>query len=141
MEHEMPIRARELPAITIPASDFDRLADLVDAAPPVVAPYLRRELARARIAADFDCQPYVARVGSRVTYREEPSQRVRTVQLTWPEEADISQGRVSVLTAIGAALIGMAPGDSIDFPAPVGGPRRVRVMVVGSGDGPGPLAA
>jgi transcription elongation GreA/GreB family factor len=46
-----------------------------------------------------------------------------------------------VLTAIGAALIGMAPGDSIDFPAPVGGPRRVRVMVVGNGDGPGPLAA
>lgn len=141
MEHELPIRARELPAITIAASDFDRLADLVESAPPVVAPYLRRELARARIEADFACDVDVARVGSRVTYREEPSQRVRTVQLVWPEEADISQGRVSVLTAIGAALIGMAPGDSIDFPAPVGGPRRVRVMVVGSGDGPGPLAA
>ena len=48
MNLEMPIRARELPAITIPASDFDRLAELVDSAPPIVAPYLRRELARAR---------------------------------------------------------------------------------------------
>jgi hypothetical protein len=61
MEHELPIRARELPAITIPASDFDRLADLVESAPPVVAPYLRRELARARIAADFACEADVAR--------------------------------------------------------------------------------
>jgi regulator of nucleoside diphosphate kinase len=141
MIHELPLRARELPAITIPASDYDRLAELAETAPAAVAPYLRRELARARIAADFDLDPHIARVGSRITYREEPSHQARTVELVWPHEADISRGRVSVLTAIGAALIGMGPGDSIDFPAPVGGHRRVRVMAVTDGGAPGPAAA
>jgi regulator of nucleoside diphosphate kinase len=133
--------ARPLPAITISVSDYDRLAELAGDAPPPLCAYLQRELARARIVADADFDQHAARIGSRVTYREEPGGRARTVTLAWPHEADMKAGRISVVTSIGAALLGMRPRNSIDWPAPLGGPRRLTVLVVDNGSGGGPAAA
>ncbi len=42
------------------------------------------------------------------------------VQLTYPEDADIERGRVSVLAPIGAALLGLKVGAAIDWPLPDG---------------------
>lgn len=47
-------------------------------------------------------------MGSRVTFRDDVTAQVRTVVLVDPEEADLSEGRISVLTPVGAALIGLS---------------------------------
>jgi regulator of nucleoside diphosphate kinase len=52
------------------------------------------------------------------------------VTLVLPDEADVSQGKVSVLTPVGAALIGMWEGRSITFTARRG-TRRITVLTVG----------
>jgi len=53
---------------------------------------------------------------------------VRRVQIVYPHEADIAADRISVLTLIGAALIGLQAGQSIDCPT-VDGPTRALTVL------------
>lgn len=131
MQYNQP-REGQLPKIVIPAGDYDRLIDLAGAAErlaPDVADYLERELARAQIVPDQQFDAGVARVGAQVTYQDEQG-RQREVTLVWPQDADVNRNRISVLTSIGAALLGLRAGQSIDWPSPVGGARTLTVMDV-----------
>ncbi len=57
----------------IPASDYDRLVQLATVAQPHLADYFDRELGRARVVPDEAVRSAsVPRIGSRVTYRDEP---------------------------------------------------------------------
>lgn len=126
-----------LPGIIIAASDYDRLVDLAGTAKgrvPEVAGYLERELDRAQVVPDEAFEPDVARVGSRVVYSDDQSGRQRTVTLAWPHDADLERQRISVLTSIGAALLGLKSGQSIDWASPDGGPRTLTVVAVHNGE-------
>ena len=48
--------------------------------------------------------------------------------LVYPGEADIAAGRVSVLTPIGTALIGLAEGQSIVWQTRTGVSKRLTVL-------------
>ena len=52
------------------------------------------------------------------------------VTLVFPGEADIAQGKISILTPIGAALIGLSAGQSIDWTARDGRIHRLKVESV-----------
>ena len=130
---------RALPAITIAASDYPRLLALAEAAAgslPQVSDYLARELGRAEVVADEECAADVVRIGSRVTYRDGLNGLPRTVMVVWPHEADVERGLLGVRTPIGAALLGMRPGQAIDWPSPVGGARTLTVLAVSNGTAP-----
>jgi regulator of nucleoside diphosphate kinase len=133
---------RNLPKILIPSSDYDRLVEVADRAgreTPQVAEYLERELGRAQVVPDQDFDPGAARVGSEVTYSDDQSGTRRAVTLVWPQEADVEHNRISVLTSVGAALLGLRAGQSIDWPAPLGGARTLTVVRVrSSADAPEP---
>lgn len=122
---------RELPGIAIAASDYDRLTGLAAGSmTPQVGEYLERELGRARIVPDAEFEADVVRVGSEVTYSEDQGGRLRSVTLVWPSQADMQSNRISVLTSIGVALLGMRAGQTIDWPAPLGGARTLTVQQV-----------
>src|SRR3546814_1242385 len=55
-------------------------------------------------------------MGSSVTFIDEKSRAERTVRLVYPAEADIAAGRMSILTPVGAGLIGLSVGQSINWP-------------------------
>jgi regulator of nucleoside diphosphate kinase len=55
---------------------------------------------------------------------------VRTVTLVYPDEADLTQGRISVLTPVGAALIGLSVSQSIEWETVSGGRRSLTVLAV-----------
>lgn len=122
-----------LPPIILAAADADRLSALAMAAQhvnPDLADFLEGELERATIVGSADLVPAgVVRLGSEVVFRDEPGGRTARVRLVLPEQADMAQGRISVLTPVGAALIGMAAGKSIDFAAHRGR-RRLTVLQV-----------
>ncbi len=129
-----------LPPITIPSRDYARLMQIAETAGPhltQVGDYLMRELERANIVDDEDSDSRVVRVGSRVTYREGVDGRQRTVRLVWPHESDVNLSRVSVLSVVGAALLGMSPGRPIEWPSPVGGMRSLTVLAIHDGDDDG----
>jgi regulator of nucleoside diphosphate kinase len=69
-------------------------------------------------------------MGSTVTYREDANGRVRTVTLVFPKDANIDQHRISILTPIGAALIGLSPAQTIEWPAPGGTMETLTVLNV-----------
>ncbi|MCS6758487.1 MAG: nucleoside diphosphate kinase regulator [Candidatus Devosia euplotis] len=75
---------------------------------------LLHELERARIVDDGDVPSDIVRMGSRMTYRTDSGQQP-TVTLVYPIDADIAQSRISVITLVGTALIGLRQGQSISW--------------------------
>lgn len=105
------------PPITIAHSEkesLERLADAWSVRQPDVADELLAELDRAEIVPDQRMRDDVVRMNSRLTYTTDGGE-TRTVTLVYPKEADIAEGRVSILTPIGTALLGLSPGQSIEW--------------------------
>ncbi len=50
--------------------------------------------------------------------------------LVFPGEADIAAGKISVLTPIGAALIGLSPGQMMMLKGVDGRPHKLKVISV-----------
>jgi regulator of nucleoside diphosphate kinase len=124
------------PAIVIGQAEHEKLARLAEAAvdrSPEVAEELLRELDRARLVADARMRDDVVRMGSTLSYVTDTGE-ARTVTLVYPGEADIEAGKISILTPIGAALIGLSPGQAIDWEARDG---RVHRLTVESVSAPG----
>jgi regulator of nucleoside diphosphate kinase len=69
-------------------------------------------------------------MGSQVEFRDDTTGQVRSVTLVYPHEADLAAGKISVLTPIGAALIGLSASQSIEWQAPSGGWRSLTVLKV-----------
>ena len=118
------------PPITLTASDYEGLSMLARAAAatmPDLVSVLTDELERAEILPHGFPEDTV-RMGSEVDFRDDTTGKVQTVTLVFPGHADIAQRKISVLTPVGTALIGMRAGDSITFEARDGEPRRLTVL-------------
>ncbi|MCK0195302.1 nucleoside diphosphate kinase regulator [Ancylobacter sp. 6x-1] len=121
--------ARRKPAIAITRHDHEmlsRLADSYAARDAELADELYTELDRARIVGDGSARN-VVRIGSALRFTSDAGED-RVVKLVLPGEADISAGKVSVMTPIGIALIGLSAGQSMDWTARDG--RRHKLTVV-----------
>ena len=117
-----------LPPIRIAEDDSRRLSSLANSTMdlfPDVAQFLARELDRATVAEDNDLRG-VVRMGSKVTYRDDKGAS-REIVLVYPHEANIALSRISILTPVGAALIGLSVGQRIAFETP---DKRVRALTV-----------
>lgn len=126
------VNARK-PRIRMIDSEADRIADLALAAEarmPELCGQLLSEIERAQTARDGAVGDDVVTMGAHVTYSDEASGQSRTVQLVYPGEANIEAGRVSILTPIGAALIGLSVGQSIVWPDRNGKERALTILAV-----------
>jgi len=122
-----------LPPIFLADAEADILADLAVAArerSPEVADMLLREIGRAATGGFADVPKDVVTMMSRVEFVDESSGERHSVQLVYPRDADTDRQRISVLTPIGAALIGMRRGEAIDWADLRGIRRRLRIVEV-----------
>lgn len=90
-------------------------------------PHLRAELERAIVVPPSTVPANVVTMHSRVRYLDEASGERREIQVVYPGEADLAQGKVSVFAPVGAALLGLAVGQAIEWDFPGGARRRLRV--------------
>jgi len=121
------------PPIHLLANESDLIADLALSAEhrhPVVAAMLLEEIERAELHQLDDMPTGSIRLDSYITFVDERSRKVRNVQLVLPIDANIAEGRISILTPIGAALYGLAAGDCISWPDLDGNERLIRIMAV-----------
>lgn len=121
------------PRITLSADDYGRLSALADSASsrmPDGAADLAEELGRARVLAKGSIPEHVVCMNSEVEFRDHTSGKVQIVTLVYPGAADISLSKVSVLTPVGTALIGLRSGHSITWKTPAGQERRLTVLSV-----------
>ena len=66
---------------------------------------------------------------SQVRVRDPKSDEVGTYTLVYPDAADITDGKLSVLAPMGAALLGARQGQVVKFETP-GGVRRLKVLKI-----------
>jgi regulator of nucleoside diphosphate kinase len=129
----MTAESRVKPTITLSAEDYERLSALARAARkrlPDLADELADEVERAHVLAKGSSLQHVVRMNSEVEFRDDTTGKAQRVTLVYPEEADISQRKVSVLTPVGTALIGLPTGQSITWETPAGELRQLTVLVV-----------
>ena len=121
------------PPIHLIDEDYDIIADLalsIERRSPELSKMLLDEINRAEIHERDALPPDVVAIGSEVEFLDVDAGTTRKVKLVLPAHADIEAGRVSILTSVGAGLIGLRKGQSIDWPCPSGRPRVLRVLNV-----------
>lgn len=124
---------QERPPIHLLASESDIVASLAlqsERRQPVVAAMLLEEIERAELHDSETMPPGHAGLNSYVSFVDEKTHKVRDVQLVLPAEANIAEGRVSILTPMGAALYGLAAGHTIEWPDLNGRYRPIRIVRV-----------
>jgi regulator of nucleoside diphosphate kinase len=97
---------------------------------PIITKMLLEEIDRAELYQEKALPNDAISLGSNVEYVDERSGRIHKVQLVLPAQANISDGRVSIITPIGAALYGLRAGSVIDWPDVAGNSRRLRILKV-----------
>ena len=91
---------------------------------------LAREVARATVMPSGFALRGVVTMGAQVEFRDDTTDQTRTVTLVYPDEADLADGKLSILSPVGAALIGLSVGHSIEWQTPAGGWRSLTVLRV-----------
>jgi regulator of nucleoside diphosphate kinase len=123
------------PSIMVTQENHARLSDLLSVhSRPATQDHehlsqFRREIERALIVPSSLVDPDVITMNSRVKVRELDTASATVYTLVYPEEADASRGRVSVLAPLGAALLGFREGDIIAWETP-GGMKRWKVELL-----------
>jgi regulator of nucleoside diphosphate kinase len=69
----------------------------------------------------------VVTMNSRVLFEDVSTLEEGTVTVVYPADADASSGKISVLSPVGAALLGEAEGSEVELPLPHGQTRRIRI--------------
>lgn len=121
------------PEVVIDAESMNRLEALADGAfrrTPDLADRLLEELGRARVVSPSELPSNVVAIGRAVTYRDESTSQEKTIVPVFPEEADIERDRISILTPIGVALIGLTEGASFPWDTRDGERRLLTVLRV-----------
>jgi regulator of nucleoside diphosphate kinase len=126
-------KARARPPIQIRETDAERIGNLAIEAEerlPQVAELLLAEINRAKVVQDSRLPGDVVAMQSIVKFVDEASDAERTLQLVYPQAADIEAGRISILSLVGAGLLGLRPGQSIAWPDRAGKQRPLRILDV-----------
>jgi len=72
----------------------------------------------------------IVTMNSKVVYEDLQSREQRAATITYPEDADPLSGKISVLSPVGIALLGLAAGAEAELPLPHGRMARIRIREV-----------
>ncbi|HNR93228.1 MAG TPA: GreA/GreB family elongation factor [Kiritimatiellia bacterium] len=121
--------------ITCTLCDYNRLRSLLTTAQryglirPALLRMLEDELGRAEIVASEEVPPYVVTMNTCVCLTDLATGASMQYKLVYPDDEDIRQGRLSILSELGAAIIGFSVGDTIEWNF-ADGPRYIRIDMI-----------
>lgn len=90
---------------------------------------LQAELLQARVVAPTDVPADVVTMNSKARLRDLDTGEEFTYTLVFPDQANIEQGKISVIAPIGTAMLGHRVGDDFEWEVPAGF-VRLRVQEV-----------
>ena len=126
------VRTDGKPGIIVSDLDYRRLSSIAGTALdrlPEIAEDLLAEMDRANVVSAQTIPAGVVQMGSTVEFRSDAGQ-ARRFTLVFPTKADIAKNRISILTPVGTALIGLSVGQSIDWTARDGKRHTLTVLSV-----------
>lgn len=121
------------PSIIVSSHDMDRLDAMLESPAVSQTPAgiaLAEELNRATVVAPDQVPEGTVMMHSRVECEDELQNEKHVLTLVYPREADVEQGKVSILAPVGTALLGLSIGQTMDWVAPGGRKLRLRVTAV-----------
>jgi regulator of nucleoside diphosphate kinase len=133
MQSAVRTKASAKPKIHLIDSDYDIIAGLalsIERRSPELSKMLLDEINRAEIHENGKVPRGVVTMGSEVEFLDVDTGATRRVTLVLPADADIEAGRISILTPVGAGLIGLKQGQSINWPSQNGRSRMLRILNV-----------
>ena len=90
---------------------------------------LEEELARCDEVAPNKVDADVVTMHSRVRLQDESSGQELECNLVFPEEADASANKISIVAPLGTAILGYRVGDTVIWPMPHG-ERRYKIVEI-----------
>ncbi|KIE43063.1 MULTISPECIES: nucleoside diphosphate kinase regulator [Geobacter] len=105
-------------AIYVTEDDLSRLEEILDTITSRDRKDLQKlenELASATIVDPQNVPPNVVTMNSRVKLRDIRADKEMTISLVFPNDANIAEGKISVLSPIGTAILGFGAGDTLDL--------------------------
>ena len=78
------------------------------------------ELTRAEVVSSDKVPQDVITMNSTVVLRDLETDELETYTLVYPEDANIAEGKLSVLAPIGTAILGYREGDLVNWHVPSG---------------------
>lgn len=116
--------------VVLTEEDYELLKQYMDKNPEQTQEMsLAYELGRAVIVKKEAFPPHAIRINSKVSILDLDTQKVREFMLVMPQQADMRQNRVSILTPMGAALIGFRKNEEVQWKVPAG-MKRFRILDV-----------
>ena len=120
-------------AIWLTAQDYNRLRQLLaeltrqSRGMQAGVDTLEEILDLARVVHPEKVPGNVVTMNSSVLYEDVSTLEKGTVTVVYPADADPSGGKISVLSPVGAALLGETEGEEVELPLPHGQTRRIRI--------------
>jgi regulator of nucleoside diphosphate kinase len=111
--------------LTVTVNDYQRLMGFVELASlksrmPIVTDQLVEKLNTAQLLPQKQIAKSIITMNSRVKLRDVANQREAEITITYPQEAEPREARVSVFSEIGLALIGRKESDIVSWRVPNG---------------------
>lgn len=127
-----PARAPGLDGLILTRADYRELLPFAAASRMSgdAADTLAEKLEMATIVESSAVPPAVVTMNTEMEVRDESSGHVARLTLVNPRDANIVARRISVLTPVGAALLGLAEGASTSVLVPSGEEKRLTVVRV-----------
>lgn len=105
-------------------NDYQRLIGLIEMnsinKTQEITDRLLNELKVAKMLPQEGIAKGIVTMNSRLLLREVAGHRETEVTITYPEEANSKARKVSILSQVGAALLGCHEGDVVSWPTPTG---------------------
>ena len=124
------------PPLQIRETDAEQIGNLalqMEHRSPQVAEMLLAEINRAKVVDDARLPSDTVAMLSTVKFVDDETGVERTLQLVYPQDADIEAGRISILSLVGAGLLGLRAGQSISWPNRDGHERPLLIIEVSQG--------
>ena len=123
------------PSIFITTKDAEKLQKLIREAYHSEyrgSDYLKKlseEMEKASVVNPGEIPADVITLNSTARLVDQEANEQMVYTLVFPEDADVAQGKISVLAPIGTAMLGYKTGDTFEWDTP-GGKRRLRVKEI-----------
>ncbi|MDM1246308.1 nucleoside diphosphate kinase regulator [Acinetobacter sichuanensis] len=120
------------PNIIISEQDLHRLETMLEnqAKLTPTMEHLEEELARAEVVTPQDIPTNIVTMNAKVLITIAPAKEATEITLVYPHDFRGEKGQVNVVAPIGAAILGLAEGQEIEWPQPDGHTMKVKIEKV-----------
>ena len=91
---------------------------------------LEIEIERAKVIAEQDVPSDLVRMNTTVKFMTLQDEKMSTLTLVYPEDANIAEGKISILAPLGSALIGLRVNQEINWMFPDGKTKTIKILEV-----------